>query len=281
MRRERTARRHRAIGRCRCRRWRPAPPTTSTASAAARIRSAGRNGGAANKAATTSARGYRPSYRARQQPGRPRRSYQGGTRLPKFGATGHRVRTLPVRVSNALPPFFLGVASGSAIAEPSASLRLGPAGLCCAIVQTFFCMVSVLLWPFSSCWWICGGIPHFVPLVSTYLIILLSAWAKFSISLQASSGEAWRSLAALIILPRFSASSRNGMKPFMQASEAPPPGIVGEAGPVAKPPPIIGDAPPVGNEPEAPPLTGGNAGSFRMAVCPETGGNAGSFFVPA
>src|SRR3984885_2698038 len=266
MRRRKTGERDSSIGRGRPgRRW-PAPPTTSTASAAARTRSAGRNGRAADRAATTSARGYQPSCRSRQQRGRPRHSYQeGGARLPEFGGTGHRVRTLPVRVSNALPPFFLGVASGSAAEEPNASLRLGPAGLCWAIVQTFFCMVSVLRWPFFSCSGICGGIPHFVELASTYLIILISACPKLSISLQASSGAAWRSLAALISLPRFSASSRNGMKFFMQASEGPPPCIVGEAGP-AKPPPRIGAAPAAGNEPEAPPFTGGNAGSFLVTV---------------
>src|SRR6202041_3495980 len=108
--------------------------------------------------------------------------------------------------------------------------------------------------------------PHLAAWPSTYLIILISAWPKLSISLQASSGGAWRSLAALISLPRFSASSRNGMKFFMQVSEAPPPGIVGEAGPRPKPPPRIGAAPPAGNEPETPPFTGGNAGSFLMTV---------------
>src|ERR1700733_13778838 len=278
MRRRKTGERDSSIGRGRPgRRW-PAPPTTSTASAAARIRSAGRNGRAANRAATTSARGYRPSCRSRQQRGRPPRSYDQRTRLPTFGGSGHRVRTLPVRVSNALPPFFLAVASGSAVAEPNASLRLTPAGLCCAIVQTFFCIISVLLWPFSNCSWICGGIPHLVALVSTYLIILTSAWAKFLINLTASSGGAWCSLAALISLLRFSASSRSGMKAFMQASAAPPPGIVGEAGPPAKPPPRSGAAPPAGN---AAPFTGGNAGSFLVTACPETGGNAGSFLVPA
>ena len=51
----------------RCRR--PAPPTTSTASTAARIRSAGRNGRDADKAATRTARAYRPSCRWRRQRG--------------------------------------------------------------------------------------------------------------------------------------------------------------------------------------------------------------------
>ena len=49
----------------------------------------------------------------------------------------------------------------------------------------------------------------------------VAAAPKFLISLQASSGGALRSLAALIILPRRSASSRKGTKPFMQASAEP------------------------------------------------------------
>ena len=36
-----------------------------------------------------------------------------------------------------------------------------------------------------------------------------------------------------------------------------------------------------GNEPEPPPFTGGNAGSFLVTACPETGGKAGSFRGPA
>src|SRR5690242_1737039 len=108
--------------------------------------------------------------------------------------------------------------------------------------------------------------------------------------LQASSGGAWRSLAALIALPLFSASSRNGTKPFMQASEGPPPAWVGGAG--AKPlgAAATGAAPALGNG-EAPgggaptealgaaPLTGGNAGSLAggLWAAPLTGGNAGSF----
>src|SRR6185437_1255982 len=92
--------------------------------------------------------------------------------------------------------------------------------------------------------------------------------------LQASSGGAWRSLAALIILPFFSASSRKGMKPFMQACEVPPPPPiwVGGAGCAKEPPPpIIGAAPPEGN---------GDAGALptdAMGLAPLTGGNAGSF----
>src|SRR5215831_15474122 len=109
--------------------------------------------------------------------------------------------------------------------------------------------------------------------------------------LQASSGGAWRSLAALIALPLFSASSRNGTKPFMQASEGPPPAWVGGAG--AKPlGAATGAAPALGNG-EAPgggaptealgaaPFTGGNAGSLAGArwAAPLTGGNAGSFAI--
>src|ERR1700722_1541494 len=194
------------------------------------------------------------------------KDHAGAGLIGYSGRPSHLSRTLPSRVSNTLPRACLvGVEVGIVVEEPSTSLRLGPAGFCCAIVQTFFCMVSVLRWPFFSCSGICGGIPHFVKLASTYLIILVSAWPKLSISLQASSGDAWRSLAALISLPRFSASSRNGMKFFMQASEGPPPCIVGEAGP-AKPPPRIGAAPAAGNALEAPPLTGGNAGSFLVTV---------------
>src|ERR1700753_2836096 len=96
--------------------------------------------------------------------------------------------------------------------------------------------------------------------------------------LQASSGGAWRSLAALIILPFFSASSRKGRKAFMQACDGPPPPIwLGGAG-WPKPPgaPITGEAPPAeGNGAGAAlpteaigfaPLTGANAGSFAGAA---------------
>ena len=82
--------------RARCRRR--APPTTSTASAAARIRSAGRNGRAADRAATRTARAYRPSCRWHRQRGPWRRSSE----------PGHRVRTLPFSVSKVLPPFLHG-----------------------------------------------------------------------------------------------------------------------------------------------------------------------------
>src|SRR5579871_364910 len=94
-------------------------------------------------------------------------------------------------------------------------------------------------------------------------------------SLQASSGPAWRSLAALIILPRFSASSRSGMNSFMQASPAAcvgPDGCGGGPKP-APPPPMTGAAPAEGNADTgaaptaaegAAPLTGGNAGSFGV-----------------
>src|SRR5439155_22333464 len=159
-----------------------------------------------------------------------------------------RARTLPFRVSKVLPPFLVGVASGNAAEEPSTSLRLGPAGplccACCAAAQTFFCRFSVFLWPPFSCSDICGGIPHFAAWVSTYLIILISDWPKFPISFQASSGGACRSLATLISLPRFSASSRNGMNPFMHASDAPPDG---GAGPRSNAEPVIGAAPLLGN----------------------------------
>src|ERR1700676_3691458 len=111
------------------------------------------------------ARGCRPSCRSRRQRALPRRSSEAG----------HRVRTLPFRVSKVLPPFFVTLASGSAAEEPSTSLRLGPAGpfccCCCATLQTFCCMFSVFLWPLFSCSEICGGIPHFEALVSTYLIM--------------------------------------------------------------------------------------------------------------
>jgi hypothetical protein len=81
------------------------------------------------------------------------------------------------------------------------------------------------------------------------LIIFNSAWPKLPISLQASSGGALRSLAALIILPRRSASSRRGTKPFMQAS----------AEPLACGGPPAGAIPPVGAAPRSktePPETG-------------------------
>ena len=58
-----------------------------------------------------------------------------------------------------------------------------------------------LLWLRLSGSAICGGIPHLAELVSMYLIILISAWPKLPISLQASSAGALRSLAALIGLP--------------------------------------------------------------------------------
>ena len=47
-------------------------------------------------------------------------------------------------------------------------------------------------------------IPHLVQLTSMYLIILISDRPKFPINLQVSSGGAWRSVAALISLPRSS-----------------------------------------------------------------------------
>jgi hypothetical protein len=98
----------------------------------------------------------------------------------KSARASHLSSTLPSRVSNTLPPACLIGAAVETVEAPRSSLRLGPAGLCCAIVQTFFCMVSVLTWPFFSCAGICGGIPHLAELVSTYLIILISAWPKLA-----------------------------------------------------------------------------------------------------
>src|SRR4030088_3545252 len=249
---------------------RPAPPTTSTASAIARTRSAGRDGRAADRASTIAARECRPSCRSRQQRGRQQCSSD----------PGHRARTLPFRVSKVLPPFLVSVSSGSDAEEPSTSRRLGPAGpfccCCCATVQTFFCMLSVFLWPFFSWSAICGGIPHFAAWDSTYLIILISDWPKLPISLQASSGDACRSLAALISLPRFSASSRKGTNALMQSSPAPP---CGAAGPRSNAVPVTGAAPVTGNElggaptdaDGAAPFTGGNAGSLTGAGRPGSG----------
>src|SRR5262252_8145564 len=119
--------------------------------------------------------------------------------------------------------------------------------------------------------------PHFAVLVSTYLIIFTSAWLKLAISLQASSGGACRSLAALISLPRFSASSRRGTKPFMQASPEPPEGAAAAVGGGPKPPPpplppATGAAPFTGND-----GLGGGAPMEAAGAAPLTGGNAGSF----
>jgi hypothetical protein len=78
--------------------------------------------------------------------------------------------------------------------------------------------------------------------------------AEFSISLQASSGGACRSLAALINLPRISASSRKGANPFMQASEPPEPG----AGPRSNAEPAIGG----NNGPRRSTIIGPDSGPF-------------------
>src|ERR1700722_6851795 len=219
-----------------------------------------------------------------------------GTRGPRSydpGACGkarHRVNALPLSVSNVLPFFLATVASGSAAAEPSTSLRLGPAGACCcfcicaAAPQTLVLIASVLTWPFLSCSAICGGIPHLPELVSTYLTILVSAWRKLPISLQASSGVARRSPAAFKSAPRFSASWRNGIKSFMHSSggrpcvggaakgDAPAPGK--DAGAGALPKADAGGGLPKADEGAAP-LTGGKAGSFAVPALPGSGaGNA-------
>src|ERR1700722_15758136 len=104
-----------------------------------------------------------------------------------------------------------------------------------------------------------------------YLIILISAWPKLPISLQASSGAACRSLAALISLPRFSASSRSGRNPFMQSSEGP--ACVGGAAMGVF---VNGVAPAAGNEPGE-----GAAPKEGVGAAPFTGGNAGSLATPA
>src|SRR5207253_313793 len=120
---------------------------------------------------------------------------------------------------------------------------------------------------------------HFCELASMYLIILVSAAPKLAISLQASSGGALRSDAALIILPFFSASSRSGTKPFMQASDGPEVGPCG----APKPAPCIGVAPCDGNglglgpAPAGAPPTAGNGeealGDAAAGARPPTGGN--------
>ena len=135
-----------AIGRARGRCRRRARPTTSTASATARNRSDGRDGRAADKAATTTARGYRPSCRSHRQHGPPRRSsrrrssrehvavqrIEGAAAL--LGRGGLRQRR---RRAQHLAQARAGRASASAPAAPTS--------------QTFFCIASVFLWPAFSC----------------------------------------------------------------------------------------------------------------------------------
>ena len=75
---------------------------------------------------------------------------------------------------------------------------------------------------------------------------------------------------ALIILPRFSASSRKGTKFFMQASDAPPDG---GAGPRSNAVPVIGAAPVEGN--------GEGAPTDAEGAAPFTGGNGDAFAGPA
>src|SRR4051812_13158348 len=149
------------------------------ASTAARIRSGGRNGKAADRVASTAERACRPSCRSHPQRGPPHRSL----------VAHHRASTLPLRVSKVLPPlFFAAVASGSGADPPNTSLRLGPAapprGPCAATLQTVVCIFSVFLWPPSSCLPTSGGMPHLLALVWMYLISLTSASEKFFISLQ-------------------------------------------------------------------------------------------------
>src|SRR5436305_14356183 len=117
------------------------------------------------------------------------------------------------------------------------------------MAQPFLVIASLPTWPFLICSDICGRIPHFAELASSYSIILSSACEWLSISLQASSGCACRSLAALISLPRFSASSRSGTNPFMQASLGPVAPGGGGAAPIGcvGAPPAIGAAPFEGN----------------------------------
>ena len=201
-----------AIGAMSPRHRRQAPPTTSTASATATIRSDGRNGRAADRAATRAAHAYRPSCRSHRQRGPPRRS----------SGRGHRVRTLPFSVSKVLPPFFAVVRLGQRRrrAQDFAQARAGgPARCClCAIPQTFFCMFSVFLWPFLSWSPICGGIPHFGGVGIDVFDHLEFGLAEIADQLAGLVRRRLRSLAALISLPRFSASSRSGTNPFMQAS---------------------------------------------------------------
>jgi len=103
-----------------------------------------------------SALGYRPSCRWRRQRGRTRRSSGGDHRIGCDRDGYHRVRTLPFIVSKVLPPFLAGCASGSAAAEPKASLREGPAGpvgRCAATAQTFFC-IAVAIAKFTGRQWV-------------------------------------------------------------------------------------------------------------------------------
>src|SRR5579872_5091840 len=89
---------------------------------------------------------------------------------------------------------------------------------------------------------------------------------------QASLGEARRSLAALIILPRFSASPRSAMNSFMQSS-AGPAWVGGPGGPNPGPDAAPGGGnglPPPIEAPEAP-LTGGNGEAALGAAWPGNG----------
>jgi len=89
-------------------------------------------------------------------------------------------------------------------------------------VQTCFCIFSVFLWPFFQ---LVGYLRRNSALRCVGFDVfdhLDFGLAEISINLQASSGDACRSLAALISLPRFSASSRKGANPFMQSSAAAP-----------------------------------------------------------
>ena len=124
---------------------RQARPTTSTASAAARSRSAGRGAPAADRDASTRARGRRPSFRSNRRRGPRRRS----SRQRDYRSACRRCRW----------PFLVDVVSGTVGVVPSASLRLGPAGRgpCAAASQTCLLVCVALLCPALTCLSTSGG----------------------------------------------------------------------------------------------------------------------------
>jgi hypothetical protein len=114
------------------------------------------------------------------------------------------------------------------------------------------------------------------------LLHLLGHGADFcfhAIGVRVESGGACRSPAALIILPRFSASLRKGKNPLMHSSDGPP--CNGGAGGRSNAEPGRGAAPAEGNALGAPmtaavttPLTGGKAGLLAGNDAPGSGASS-------
>src|SRR5262249_34197005 len=154
----------------------------------------------------------------------------------------HRASGLPCRVSKVLPPFLVELVSGTVGVEPSASLRLGPAGRGPCAAASQMCLPISLALPWAAVTFLItsGGTPPVVEFSFRPSIILVWDVRQALNSLQTSSGPAFFWPAACNAAPCFWVSSRMA-RSCWQAGGGPCCGGGAPNGDAIPGPPIPGD----------------------------------------